>query len=143
MKLQKLFDEPIVSFEIVMLRLSGMRFVNEYEIVMNEGKARVSRYGIRFQRDEDARVLEARAECGLETALGLLNDCNLLSWDGFHGKHPKDVRDGTMFTLKATVNGDQRIYADGSENFPKHYRELIDGLRKILENGTDYGKGAE
>ena len=135
MKLKKPFHGPIVSFEIVTLRISGMRFENEYEIVMNEGRAQVSRYGIRFTRDEDPRVLEARAECGEETVLGLLNDCKLLSWDGFHGKHPKDVRDGTMFTLKATVNGDKRIYADGSENFPRHYRELTDGLRELLEKG--------
>ncbi len=142
MKHQILFDEPIVSFEIVTLQISGMRYVNEYEIVMNDGKAQVSCYGIRFKKDEDRRELEQRAECGEETVLELLNDCKLLSWDGFQGKHPKGVKDGTMFTLKATVNGDRKIYAAGSQNFPKHYRELTDGLREILENGKDLGKGA-
>ena len=135
MTLQKLFKEPIVSFEIVALRISGMRFSYEYEIVMNDGRAQVSRYEIRFKKGEDERVPEARAACPEETVLELLNECKFLAWDGFHGSHPNGVKDGTMFTLQATVNGDRKIYAAGSENFPRHYREFIDGLRGILENG--------
>lgn len=122
----------IGSFEIVTLHTSGMRFMTEYEIVRKDGKAEVSRYGIRFVEGEDKRVLEARAICDEETVLKLLNGCQLLSWDGFHGNHPRGVLDGTMFTLKATVNGENRIYATGSENFPRHYREFTDGLYEIL-----------
>lgn len=122
----------IDSFEIVTLNISGMRYVNEYEIVMKEGKAEVSCYGIRFGKDEDRRVPEKRAERDEREVLDLLNSCRLLSWDGFHGKHPKGVSDGTMFTLKATVNGSIKIYADGSQNFPKHYRDLTDGIHRFL-----------
>ncbi len=124
--------EEIVSFEIVTLHTSGMRYTGETEIVMKDGKAEVSQYGIRYSQDEDRRVLEKRAVCGAEEILKLLNDCKLLSWDGFHGPHPKGVLDGTMFTLNATVNEGRRIYASGSENFPRHYRDFTDGLYNIL-----------
>ena len=122
----------IVSFDVVTLRESGMRYVVEYEIVMKEDKAEVSQYGIRFSKGEDQRILEKRAVCDAEAIIKLLNDCALLSWDGFNGPHPKNVRDGIMFNLKATVNEGKKIYAAGSENFPRHYRELRDGIYSIL-----------
>ena len=119
-------SQKIESFEIVTLRLSGMRFTTEYEIVMKGKDAEVIEYAIRYNKNEDKRVPERQTVCSADKILKLLNDCELVSWDGFHGKHPKDVKD------QATVNGDRKIRAEGSENFPKHFRELRDGLHAIL-----------
>lgn len=126
-------ERTIVSFEIVTLHTSGMRHVTEYEIVQKDGQAEVSQYAIRFSKEEDRRLLEKRAVCSIADILKLLNDCRLLSWDGFNGPHPKNVLDGTMFTLKAVVNGDRKIFAEGSQNFPRHYRDFTDGLYEILQ----------
>ena len=126
-------SERIESFEIVTLHLSGMRFSTEYEIVMQGKDAEVAEYGIRYEKDKgNVRVPRRKTVCSADTALKLLNDCELLAWDGFHGAHPKDVKDGIMFSLKATVNGGRNIRAEGSENFPNHFRELRDGLNAIL-----------
>jgi len=122
----------ITSFEIVTLHLSGMRFTTDQEIVMKDGSAEVSEYALRYVNSKEERVLKKRAVCSEKEILDLLNGCCLLSWDGFYGKHPKRIKDGTMFTLKATVNGDRQIYAHGSQNFPKHYRELTDGIYALL-----------
>ena len=127
-------SDRIDTFEVVTLRVSTMRNVAEYEIVMKDGKAEVSRYSIRFTHSEDERVLEKRVEVDEAYALKLLNDCGVLAWDGFHGSHPRGVTDGTMFNLHATVNGGKKIYATGSQNFPRHYRDLTDGLYEILNN---------
>lgn len=128
-------SETISSFEIVTLRLSGMRFTNEYEIVMKDQEAEVVEYEIRYRKEEGkTRVPVSKAVCSADRMLTLLNDCELISWDGFHGAHPKDVRDGIMFSLKATVNGARKIEADGSENFPNHFRELWNGLDNILRS---------
>jgi hypothetical protein len=124
--------EKIESFEIVTLRLSGMRFTEEYEIVMKGKKAEVTEYGIRYEKNEDKRVPERKTVCSVDKVLTLLNDCELTTWDGFVGNHPKDVKDGIMFSLKATVNNGRKIYAHGSENFPKHFREFRDGLNNLL-----------
>ena len=124
----------IVSFEIITLHTSGMRYTGEAEIVMKDGKAEVSQYAIRYTQGENIRVLEKRAVCDEQKMLKLLNDCKLLSWDGFNGPHPKGVLDGTMFTLNAVVNGNQKIHASGSENFPKHYRDFKDGLYNIFRD---------
>ena len=127
-------ETQIVSFDIVTLRTSGMRYTGETEIVMKDGNAEVSQYEIRFSQGEDRRILEKRAVCDRKKVLKLLNDCKLLSWDGFNGPHPKGVLDGTMFRLNAVVNGDKKIYASGSENFPKHYRDFTGGLYEILNS---------
>ena len=124
-------SKKITSFEIVTLRLSGMRFTTEYEIVMKGKKAEVTEYEIIYAKEEK-RAPESKKVCNADKVLKLLNDCELLTWDGFVGNHPKDVRDGIMFSLKATVNGGRKIYAHGSENFPEHFREFRDGLEAIL-----------
>lgn len=117
--------ETISSFEIVTLRLSGMRFTTEYEIMMKDRDAEVVEYAIRYEKEEDRRLPQRKTVCSAERILKLLNDCELISWDGFHGRHPKHVRDGIMFSLQATVNGERKIRAEGSENFPKHYNHMV------------------
>ena len=125
-------DKEITSFSAVTLRLSGMRGAREYEVMMKNGEAEVSEYEIRFSQGEDLRVLMRRAECGADEMLALLNRCALLSWDGFRGAHPKGVRDGIQFTLTASVNEGRTLRAEGSENFPKHFRDFRDGLYAFL-----------
>jgi len=51
----------------------------------------------------------------------------LFSWDGFHGKRPKGIKDGTDFIFKATVNGGKEICVTGSQKFPPYYRGFEDG----------------
>ena len=128
----------IESFETVTLHLSGMRFTTEYEIVMQDKDAEITEYGIRYEKEKgDVRVPQRKAVCSAETVLKLFNDCELLAWDGFHGAHPKDVKDGIMFSFKATVNGDRNIRAEGSENFPEHFREFWHGLDAILRSKNE------
>ena len=110
-----------------------MRFNVEYEIVPKDGDAEITEYAISFGKTEDRRIPQKRVTCDMKTALDLLNRCKLQSWDGFYGKHPKRVKDGTMFTLRAVVNGGKKIYAHGSQNFPRHYHELNDGLYELFD----------
>ncbi len=124
--------QKITSFELVTLRTSGMRGETEYEILMQGDEVEIVQYGLRYADGKDERVVERRAVCRWESMLKLLNDCNVLAWDGFHGAHPKGVLDGTMFSLTAVVNDGQRIRAEGSENFPPHYREFMSALREML-----------
>ena len=127
-------DKTIISFDIVTLRESGMRCTAEYEIVVKDGKAEVSQYSIRYSKDKDQRILKKRAECSIDDVLKLFNDCRLLSWNGFDGPHPRGVCDGIMTTFKASVNDGKKIYASGSQNFPRHYRDFTNGLYNLLAN---------
>ena len=131
----KLFEQKnsqIESFEIIALHTSSMRYSADYEIVMKGDDAEVSQYQIRYYYPENERILEKRVLVSNEKMLKLLNECKLLSWDGFHGKHPRGVLDGTMFSLNAIVNDGKKIRAEGSQNFPKHYRDFTDGLCEML-----------
>ena len=120
------------TFSTVTLRESGMRGSTEYEIVMKDDKAEISFYRIKYTQGNDCRELERRTMCSKDIIIKLLNDCDVLSWNGFAGNHPKGVLDGTMFTFNAVVDQDKKIYAHGSENFPKHYREFVNSLYDMI-----------
>ena len=126
--------EIIVSFESVEFRLSGMRFTNIYEIFNKEGKAELSLYNLFYcaESEEDRKRLEKRVVTDSKTIIDLLNDCGIIKWDGFSGANPRGVRDGYMFTFTAVVNDGRRIYANGSNNFPKHYHDFTNKLTELL-----------
>ena len=109
-----------------------MRGSQEHEIVMKGAAAEVTRYLFRYSRAGEERITDKRAEVSEEAVLKLLNSCGVLSWNGFHGAHPRGVLDGIMFSFKAEVNGGEMIRAEGSQNFPRHYRDFTDGLYKML-----------
>ena len=127
-------DGHIESFEKVTLRTSGMRQFCEYEIVPSGDESDVVMYEI-FHRDgEEVRKEALRAVCPTERMIGILNECKVLSWDGFDGPHPKGVLDGEMFSFEASVNGGKKIRATGSQNFPKHYWEFKKAVWEILNS---------
>ena len=115
----------IDSFAVVNLKTSGMRYSNEYEITVSGDQAKVTLYTYGCLQDGSYGRKERESELiGLTEAIDKLNECHVMNWDGFHGSHPKGVKDGTMFSLKAKVNGGKEISANGSQNFPAGYREL-------------------
>ena len=122
--------EEITSFEAVTLTITGMRGTQVYEVLPRENEAEFSLYTVLYRKGGDERRLERRAVRPLSYALAIFNDCELLSWNGFRGNHPRGVLDGTMFSFEATFNGGKAIRANGSENFPDHYRAFTDALRQ-------------
>lgn len=124
--------EKIISFEKLTLRLSGMRMTEEYEIICDNGRAMLSLYTILYDGGEDQRKLEKSAETDCASVVRLLNDCGVVKWDGFVGKNPPFVLDGTMFTFEAQINDGRKIRAHGSNNFPKHFREFRNFLYEQL-----------
>ena len=124
--------DKITGFTVVTLKTTDMRTTREYEITNDGQAATVSLYQEICVPNGRQRQLQQRTTCRIENALQLLNDCAIHKWNGFHGKHPRNVHDGTMFTLEAIVNGGISIYADGSENFPKHFFDFRNGLTNLL-----------
>ena len=118
----------ITEFESLTVRFSGMRITEEYEIISNGETSEISQYYIKYDQQEDIRELQASAVCQTQEVIDILNECKAGKWNGFHGEHPKGVLDGTMFNLTASVNGGQKLSADGSQNFPKNFRTFEDWL---------------
>ena len=124
--------EQITSFSEIKLRISGMRITEVYEILCRGDEAELSQYWLSYENHEDHYNLQKRATVPADDIINVLNQCGVLRWDGFYGKNPPHVLDGTMFCFTATVNGGQKISADGSNNYPKHYRDFIDALHRML-----------
>ena len=124
--------ESITSFSEIRLRLSGMRVTEVYEIICRGGEAELSRYWLSYENHQDNYHLQKRVTVPAADVTDVLNRCGVIKWDGFNGKNPPHVLDGTMFRFEATVNGERRISANGSNNFPKHYRDFTDALYRML-----------
>lgn len=124
----------LTSFEKISLRVISMRYDIEYEILNKPPKAVLSLYHIFYKDGSNKRVIEKSAVTDTEIMLELFNSCKIIRWNGFRGNHPKDVSDGVMFKFQAEVNEGQTVYAEGSENFPKGYREFVSRLNLILKN---------
>ncbi|MBQ3431593.1 MAG: hypothetical protein IJG23_02295 [Clostridia bacterium] len=126
--------ETVNSFERIFLSLQGMRISEEYEIICNGEQSEVSRYQMFYTDGEEERRLTGSAGVSTASVVAKLNECNVIKWDGFHGKHPKNVLDGTMFQFEATINGSRTVTADGSQNFPKHYHEFETWLTALPQS---------
>ena len=130
----------ITGFEKIIVRESGMRFQYEYEILNQGTQTEISQYSLYYQNGEDQRKKERSTQCDTREVLDKLNEYEMIRWDGFHGKHPRNVKDGVMFTLTATVNDRQVIKAEGSENFPAHYREFMRWLNDKLSSEKEVNR---
>ncbi|MBQ6655092.1 MAG: hypothetical protein IJM79_06185 [Erysipelotrichaceae bacterium] len=127
----------ITSLEKLMISESGMRGREEFEILPDGQNAKIRHYGIFYRQGEEQKELLRQCDCEMSEVLSFLNECRLLTWNGFHGAHPKNVSDGIMFTMEALVNGDRIVKADGSANFPRHYHELMRWISEKLSQNRE------
>ena len=126
--------EEIRSFETINLRISGMRVTQEYEIICRGDETEILLYQIFYANGKDERRLEKSAVVKTEKIIEILNSCGFSGWNGFKGEHPKNVSDGDMFRLEAVINDSEKIYAEGSANFPKGYSGFLKELNKLLHD---------
>ena len=123
----------VASFSELTLRLSGMRITELYEIICRGDEAELSLYWPRYENHEEKNELQKRVTVSTAEIIELLNKCRVISWDGFYGKNPPGLLDGTMFRFNATINDGRRISASGSNNYPRHYRDFTDALYEMLD----------
>ncbi len=125
-------EKTITSVDAMTLTLCGMRGSHVYRIEGQGVQHELRRYRKVYSGKENGLELEKSVPCSLQTMIDLMNTCGILRWDGFYGKHPKNVRDGIMFRFEATVNGGETVKAEGSANFPKGYRDFVRALDEML-----------
>lgn len=126
--------KQVESFETITIRESGMRVIEEYKIINKGDICEISFYQIVpiSGTYNDQYTLLKSAEYDTEKLIALMNECGFASWNGFDGKHPKNVHDGIMFGLDAVINGNETVTARGSQNFPKKYKEFMAKIKDIL-----------
>ena len=127
--------KKVEKLESLLLRMSGMRGSQEYELNCRGEETELALYQIMYGNAEDRRKLLEKVSIKTDSVVETLNTYGLCDWDGFHGKHPKGVLDGMMFHLEAYVNGGQKVRAEGSANFPKNFRDFERWLGEMLRSG--------
>lgn len=126
--------KQVETFQSVLVRESGMRVTEEYEIINKGDICEIALYQLVPVPGtyDDERTLLRRAEYNTQEFVDLMNECGFVSWNGFDGKHPKNVSDGIMFSLFAVINDGMKVNAKGSENFPKNYKKFMGEVKNIL-----------
>ena len=127
-------SRKISSFEKINLFITGMRFSREYEIINKGEKTEIVLYFRKYSNGEEKRIPDKKAET--ESFVAFLNSIDFVSWNGFNGKHPKNVLDGEMFRMEAKISSENVINAEGSENFPKGYKDFVKELDLLLKGGV-------
>jgi len=128
-------SKKVILVKELTLTLRGMRGSTVYKIINEADKFELRLYREKFINGETVLELESSTVIDIYMFIEHMNKCGVISWDGFHGKHPRNVKDGIMFDFTAVVNDEQIISADGSENFPKGYHEFVRGLNNMFEIG--------
>ena len=126
----------VTSFDKILLKISGMRGSVEYEILCRKSETEISLYQFYYRQNGEERELCKQGFCDTNEFIAFLNDCGIMRWDGFEGKHPRGVLDGRMFRFYAEVNGGTTIRANGSENFPRHFRDFEDKICSLIHDVT-------
>ncbi len=114
----------IKELKYLTLRLSGMRITEEYMLLSDGVQTEVLYCELTYRDGEEEKIRKRHTVCDTQTVLDTLNRFGIMQWDGFYGKHPRGVLDGTAFQFAAVVNGGQKLSASGSQNFPRHFYEL-------------------
>ncbi len=130
--------KSITSFDTVTLTITGSRaWQDEYEFVRSDDGFTLSHYSGYWKYDENLSredCLEKRITGGADEyqqLLELFNSCKIMKWDGF-SKSDKRALDGYMFTFSAFVNDGVKLYARGSNAYPKNYGEFLSAVKEML-----------
>lgn len=124
--------KTVMSVREMTLKISGMRTTRLYKAMHSDKGLKLERYYERFSGSEHRFELETSCSVTEASFIELMNTHGVMDWDGFHGKHPRHVSDGDMFSFSAVVNDGLTINADGSANYPNGYRDFVRSLDGLL-----------
>lgn len=137
--------EPIL-FDSFAMEMSGMSIEHH---VITAGKTETGaylEYSIQFERynnetgDYDefknvVRHIDGDSDY-YNTLCKLLGVYDVAKWDGFAGKNPPGVLDGESGSFDAVLSDGSKINAYGSNNFPSHFVDLFQLLKKMVVVST-------
>ncbi len=91
---------------------------------------RILREGDRAVLSRTAGQTEETGFCRADEVLHLLRRCRVQRWDGFHGRPFPGLKDGTMFSFTARLNG-RTIHASGHQHFPPRFHQFKEGIEQL------------
>ena len=131
---------PRFAFQRITLSENGMMAsTREYEVIRTANGARVSLYDGPWNYHEGTKreaCLQARKEGDASFYNELarkFEELGLASWDGF-SKSAYGVLDGTTFSFEAEMGDGKKIFACGSNAFPKNYGAFTDYLWNLVKS---------
>ena len=126
-------EGPYEGPDIIKLSMSrgGYRVPKFFEIELDG-----SLYTLQTDLYDDA-VYHTLTQEAIAQICDVIHKYSVKSWDGFD-KVDRSALDGEDFYLYITFSDGSRISAQGSNRFPRDYREVMHELEAILEDESSY-----
>lgn len=127
-----------LDFQFVRLCQDNCSAILEvYEIEKTESGVKLSRIYENMADDERTVVREIEGDKTLlEDIQKTLGEYGVESWDGFYGKNPPDVLDGSSMSFNCTMSDGRKLSASGSNNFPNNYGAVERYISNMLRYET-------
>ncbi len=128
-------EDMITSVDFVVLSLSWNNGASQFDIDNTGNEIEVKYYedeyyeGKGFVTEHKKTVIY-----NTEEFIELMNECKVLSWDGFYSEGTTELFDAITFDFAAIVNDGQTINAYGSESVPEGYDDFYHELYRMLDD---------
>ena len=121
-------SKKVTDFEEIYFTTSPGRGKSTRYIIINEGEETKITISVSTSARDGSGDRSEKGYCSTEDMIELLNDCDVLSWNGYDKKGDKDMD----FSFEGTINGEE-IEAKGKMAYPKNFEDFVDGVEDLCE----------
>ena len=126
-------SKEVTDFEEIYFTTSPGRGKTTRYIITNEGEETKISISVTTSAKNGSGDRSEKGYCSTEEMIKLLNDCEVLSWDGFD----EEDEDGTLiFKFEGTING-KEIEAEGRGAYPKYFEDFVDDVEDLCQEGIE------
>ena len=126
-------SKKVTDFDEIFLTTSpGRGKTTRYIIVCDDDETEISIKVTTSAKGDNGSTISG--VCDTEDMIELLNDCEVLSWDGFDEVDKKSS--GIEFDFEAVING-KEIEAEGRGKYPKNFEDFVEGVEELLVGSED------
>ena len=120
----------VTDFEEIYITTSPGRGKTTRYIITNEGEETKISISVTTSAKDGGGNRSEEGYCSTEDMIKLLNECDVLSWNGYDKKGDKNMD----FRFEGNING-KEIEAKGKMAYPKTFEDFVEGVEDLCEEG--------
>ena len=125
-------SKKVTDFETISFTTSLGRGKTTRYIITNEGEETKISISVTTSAKNGSGDRSEEGYCSTEDMIELLNECNVLSWNGYDKKGDKDMD----FRFEGNINGEE-IEAKGKMAYPKNFEDFVDGVEDLCQESDE------
>lgn len=125
-------SKKVTDFDEIYFTTSPGRGKTTRYIITNEGEETKISISVTTSAKDEGGNRSEEGYCSTEDMIELLNECNVLSWNGYDKKGDKDMD----FRFEGNINGEE-IEAKGKMAYPKNFEDFVDGVEDLCQESDE------